>query len=721
MKFFKKSVAVLLTLAMVIGIFAAVGVNTSAAEAGLWVGGVEMNDGDYLANGATATTTTEPSGGYAYFKDGVLTLNNYEYEGAGVTQINSIGTTWHVLICHNTIPLTLNLKGDNKLIFVPDSEELTYCYAVDSYSNIDYDSNLTVEGDGKLSTNAENVLHSDSSDITVNGGIIDGAIYASNKNFIMNGGYVTGNISANWDLIINDGTVYGGKISSYHGDIIINGGNILAVNRTEYDYDTKYYAIQVQKEEPADSITFATSLVIKASTEPYGELVDYVAENHKDYDMIVIGDIHFCDVTLVEGAEADCENDGYKPYYECECGKCYLDENCEEEIADINEWKSGDGLIPALNHPETTDTVVTEATCSKEGVVETTCDICGDVIATTAIEKLPHAETIDVPTTKPTCTDAGIIETFCKECGEKTATKPVESTGHDEGIWKVDFEATAEHDGQMTRYCTKCDAVLETKTFEKHTHTEGYTKTIPATCTQDGEKATFCAECGTCYKTEIIEKTGHGETVETVSVKPTCTQAGENVKYCKDCGVAVETVVVEATDHAWSAYSTNANGSHSKTCYNCGVEEKENCTYTSTSTESTCLETGYTKNECDVCGHSYIDSETQALGHKWGKWTDDANGTTHTRECDACGEKETHDHEWGEWTYNEDGTFTENGTKTRACAICGAEETDTAHHTSDICRFFYPIICFVGNIVHKVLYTLTLDWLFPEITIKPEF
>ncbi|MBP3696326.1 MAG: hypothetical protein J6J45_02185, partial [Clostridia bacterium] len=359
--------------------------------------------------------------------------------------------------------------------------------------------------------------------------------------------------------------------------------------------------------------------------------------------------------------------------------------------------------------------------CSKEGVIETTCDICGDVIATTAIEKLPHAETIDVPTTKPTCTDAGIIETFCKECGEKTATKPVESTGHDEGIWKVDFEATAEHDGQMTRYCTKCNAVLETKTFEKHTHTEGNTKTIPATCTQDGEKATFCAECGTCYKTEIIEKTGHGETVETVSVKPTCTQAGENVKYCKDCGVAVETVVVEATGHAWSAYSTNANGSHSKTCYNCGVEEKENCTYTATSTASTCLESGYTKHECDICGHSYIDSETQALGHKWGKWTDDANGTSHTRECDACGEKETHDHEWGEWTYNEDGTFLENGTKTRACAICGAEETDTAHHTSAICRFFYPIICFVGNIVHKVLYALTLDWLFPEITIKPEF
>ena len=533
MKFLKKSVAVLLTLAMVIGIFAAVGVNTSAAEAGLWVGGVEMNDGDYLANGATATTTSKPSGGYAYFKDGVLTLNNYEYEGAGVPQTNGF-ITWAELISH-TIPLTLNLKGDNKLIFVPESG-ITSCYAVSSYSN---DSNLTVEGDGKLSTstNAERVLYSASSDITINGGIIEGNIRALNKNLIMNDGYVTGEVFAGGPkVIINGGTVYGALIISDF-DITINGGNILAVNSKEYDDDTERYAIRVLNKEPADSITFASSLVIKASTEPYGKLVDYVAENHKDYDMIVIGDIHIgdihsCDVALVEGAEADCENDGYKPYYECECGKCYLDENCEEEIADINEWKSGDGLIPALNHPETTDTVVTEATCSKEGVIETTCDICGEVIATTAIEKLPHAETIDVPTTKPTCTDAGIIETFCTECGEKTATKPVESTGHDEGIWKVDFEATAEHDGQMTRYCTKCDAVLETKTFEKHTHTEGYTKTIPATCTQDGEKATFCAECGTCYKTEVIEKTGPAfETTTkkiTTTKKPTTTKKADS-------------------------------------------------------------------------------------------------------------------------------------------------------------------------------------------------
>lgn len=285
MKTAKKVISVILSILILAAIIPA----TTFAATGdtICVGGVEMEDGDYLANGASATASTKPSGGYAYFKDGELTLNNYVYEGAGVPESNGY-LTWAELISYK-IPLTLNLKGDNKLIFAPDSEEISTCYAVSSYD--EYDCNLTVEGDGKLSTNAMRLLYSDVSDIIVNGGIIEGTILALNKGFIMNGGYVKGDINTNNNLIINGGTIYGGTLSSSYGDIIINGGNILAVNRTEYDDDTKRYAIRVNYEEPADSITFAPSLVVKAATEPDGVLVDYVAANHKDYDLIVIGDV----------------------------------------------------------------------------------------------------------------------------------------------------------------------------------------------------------------------------------------------------------------------------------------------------------------------------------------------------------------------------------------------------------------------------------------------
>ena len=38
----------------------------------IYVGGVGMYDGDYLAVGATATQTTKPSGGYAYYENDKL-------------------------------------------------------------------------------------------------------------------------------------------------------------------------------------------------------------------------------------------------------------------------------------------------------------------------------------------------------------------------------------------------------------------------------------------------------------------------------------------------------------------------------------------------------------------------------------------------------------------------------------------------------------------------
>lgn len=50
----------------------------------LYVGGVLMQDGDYLAVGATEVSDTAPAtGGYAYLKNGTLTLNSFTYEGEG--------------------------------------------------------------------------------------------------------------------------------------------------------------------------------------------------------------------------------------------------------------------------------------------------------------------------------------------------------------------------------------------------------------------------------------------------------------------------------------------------------------------------------------------------------------------------------------------------------------------------------------------------------------
>ena len=81
-----------------------------------------------------------------------------------------------------------------------------------------------------------------------------------------------------------------------------------------------------------------------------------------------------------------------------------------------------------------------------------------------------------------------------------------------------------------------------------------------------------------------------------------------------------------------------------------GVVRRANCyhEYKSAVTEPTCTEPGCTTHTCILCGHSYTDTPTEPLGHRWGDWkivtapTLEAPGEK-CRECTACGleERET--------------------------------------------------------------------------------
>ena len=134
----KRMISLLLALVMVLGMIPATTLPAfAAAEGEVYVGGVGMNDGDYLAVGATATQTTKPSGGYAYYKDGTLTLNSYSYEGKGYQYDSEYG---YYAVIYSKIDLTLELIGNNTLT------------QTDLYSDMIYvdGANLTVGGDGKL-------------------------------------------------------------------------------------------------------------------------------------------------------------------------------------------------------------------------------------------------------------------------------------------------------------------------------------------------------------------------------------------------------------------------------------------------------------------------------------------------------------------------------------------------------------------------------------------
>ncbi|MBQ3900782.1 MAG: hypothetical protein II736_03570, partial [Clostridia bacterium] len=102
-------------------------------------------------------------------------------------------------------------------------------------------------------------------------------------------------------------------------------------------------------------------------------------------------------------------------------------------------------------------------------------------------------------------------------------------------------------------------------------------------------------------------------------------------------------------------------------------------------TEPTCAEPGYTTHTCSKCGHSYTDSETEALGHDYEAEVTEPTCTEQgftTYTCSRCGETYVdeesyvdalgHDYEA---TVTEP-TCTEQGFTTYTCSRCGDSYVD---------------------------------------------
>ncbi len=198
-------------------------------------------------------------------------------------------------------------------------------------------------------------------------------------------------------------------------------------------------------------------------------------------------------------------------------------------------------------------------------------------------------------------------------------------------------------------------------------------------------------KCRTCRtENEIIYKpfsyhTGGTET-------PTCTTG----KICRLCWSEYGIL-----GHDWGEWTPNDDGTHTRRCKrsNCDAVENESCsggTGTFTCTKG---------KTCEKCGAEY-----GILGHDWGAWTSDGDGThgTHTRRCTRCDKEETEScsggatctspgvcatcggsyyggHDWGEWS------SAGNGTHIRNCKNC--YKVDTASCTGGTATCTAKAVC----------------------------
>ena len=264
-------------------------------------------------------------------------------------------------------------------------------------------------------------------------------------------------------------------------------------------------------------------------------------------------------------------------------------------------------------------------------------------------------------------------------------------------------EKTLQHDETHHWYvCGKCGAELD-----RAEHSGG-----TATCTAKA----VCSTCQTAYG----ELGGHTLTKHD-AVDATCTAPG-NVEYwhCSVCGKnfsdsagtgELTEITSPALNHNWGAWTSNGNGTHTRTCQRDSRHtETENCSGGS----ATCTNAAI----CASCGGSY----GKELGHDWGEWKNTGNAQQHTRTCQrdqshtetaahtpgtpancttpqtctACGYEITpanNNHDWNAWESNGNGTHTHtckndsSHTETTNCS--GGSATCEARAVCDVCHMVY--------------------------------
>jgi hypothetical protein len=209
-------------------------------------------------------------------------------------------------------------------------------------------------------------------------------------------------------------------------------------------------------------------------------------------------------------------------------------------------------------------------------------------------------------------------------------------------------------------FCTYCHGAYKTT----HEHYPAGETVIEPTCTEQGYTIYTCSECGNSYVDAYVDALGHDMSAWTTTKAATCTETGTECRDCRRCDYS-ETRTIAATDHSYEAVVT----------------------------APTCTEKGYTTFTCR-CGGSYVDSYTDALGHKPGATVveNKVEATCETEGhydnvvyCSVCNEELSREtvtipatgHSFGAWQTTKEPTCTETGEKQRSCSSCGKVEKET--------------------------------------------
>lgn len=436
------------------------------------------------------------------------------------------------------------------------------------------------------------------------------------------------------------------------------------------------------------------------------------------------------DYQLVRTDPATCTTPAINHYT---CSRCEdkVDQEDKDHPALGHDWKKNDdGTVTCQRCGQTHEhkwntEVISEASCTTDGVTRHTCSICGDTyddvvkgghkwtykktgtntsvcLCTVCGKTKEHNFSIfsDKENEKkdPTCTKAGMVVATCADCGRRRwvydETRP--ALGHD---WKDngDGTATCQREG-----CGK-----------SHTHTldEGEVTKKPS-CEEKGVKTYRCTETNCNYtKTEDIAATGHTWDDGKITTKASCDHTGVKTYTCKTCG-DTRTETIAMLEHTWDEGQVTTKptctkkGIRTYTCKVCKATKTEDIEATGHDykvkdhKDATCTEDGYTTSVCKNCGDEKKETikatghqHTEVRGAKKATCIEEGyTGDTYCTDCEnmiSTGKKiEKTDHTWDNGVVSKDPTCTEKGSKTYTCAVCRETKTEeipaTGHQNKEV-------------------------------------
>ena len=351
-----------------------------------------------------------------------------------------------------------------------------------------------------------------------------------------------------------------------------------------------------------------------------------------------------------------------------------------------------------------------KATCQEAGSETYRCVYCEDEYSL-SIKQLSHSHTATV--VEPTCTSAGYTQKFCKACGDTVTVdyrQPLDHSysadwsGAEEGHYHVcsvcgkrgeveKHQAGSHATEQSAQICTVCEYVITPPIA--HTHKLTKVEATTPDCTHGGNLAYYTCECGKWFldadaQKLVVDHTSvyllaKGHTPATLDpVTPTCEEVGYTAGI--ECSVCHDILKghdeIAPYGHSYVAKVTaptcTEGGYTDYTCA-CGDSYRDNETealehsYLSAVTAPTCEAGGFTTHTCTRCASSYVDAQTEKLGHSL-SMTLSFDEKEHWIACTRCGTKT----QTGAHTPDFTEATVEHGI---TCTLCGYEIKEALPHT----------------------------------------